>query len=90
MATKKRFNARVVIDPRPEILDPQGKAILGALERIGFDRVLGVRAGKSLSIDLEAASREEAESLLGQMCSRLLANPVVENFTIEHLEEARP
>lgn len=88
MATKKRFRARVVIDPRPEILDPQGKAIHGALERIGFDQVLGVRAGKSLAIDLEAASREEAASLLGQMCDRLLANPVIENFTIEHLEES--
>ena len=90
MATKKRFKARVVIDPRPEILDPQGKAIHGALERIGFERVLGVRAGKSLSIDLEAASREEAESQLEQMCNRLLANPVVESFTIEHLEETQP
>ncbi|NJL27784.1 MAG: phosphoribosylformylglycinamidine synthase subunit PurS [Thermoanaerobaculia bacterium] len=90
VATKKRFNARVLIDPRPEILDPQGKAILGALERIGFDQVLGVRAGKSLSIDLEAANREEAERQLGLMCSRLLANPVVESFEIEHLEETQP
>lgn len=87
MATKKRFMARVTIDPRTEILDPQGKAIHGALERSGFDQVFAVRAGKSLEIGLEAATREEAESLLGQMCNRLLANPIIESFTIDRLEE---
>ncbi len=88
MAKKKRFKARVTVYPRPEILDPRGKAIGDALRRLGFGRVLEVRAGKSFDIVLEGASRQQAQEVLEQMCSRLLANPVIEDYSFELSEEA--
>ncbi len=80
------IQARVTIYPRREILDPQGKAIGEALARLGFDRVHAVRAGKSFDIELQAADRSSAEQDLRQMCEKLLANTVVEDYSIELLE----
>ncbi len=71
--------------PRREILDPQGKAIRDALARVGFADVAAVRAGKSFEIQLEHDDRARAEQEVRQMCQRLLANTVVEDFTIEFL-----
>ena len=82
------MQARVTVYPRREILDPQGKAIQGALAGIGFDQVKEVRAGKSFDVELEADDAAQAGELLGQMCERLLANTVVEDYEIELLEEA--
>lgn len=82
------FRARVLVYPRPEILDPQGKAIAGALTRIGFKEVREVRAGKSFSVQVQAASRAVAEERLRAMADKLLANTVVEDFTVEILDEA--
>jgi phosphoribosylformylglycinamidine synthase len=79
--------ARVFVYPRPEILDPEGKAIRQALDRLGFTEVGEVRAGRSFDIDLEVKSPAQAEKLLRQMCDKLLANPVVEDFCIELLED---
>jgi phosphoribosylformylglycinamidine synthase PurS subunit len=75
--------ARVTVYPRREILDPQGKAILGALERIGFSDVKQVRAGKSFEIELGSEDAQEASEKLAQMCEKLLANTVVEEYQIE-------
>jgi phosphoribosylformylglycinamidine synthase len=80
------MRARVVVYPRREVLDPQGKAIRDALERIGFPGVREVRAGKSFEIDLGAADAEGAGEALRQMCEKLLANTVVEDYGIEILE----
>lgn len=88
MSTNGIIKARVVVYPRPEILDPQGKAIGEALERLGFSTVREVRAGKSFDIVLEGVERGEAEDLLRQMGERLLANPVVEDFAVELGEDA--
>lgn len=82
------FRARVIVYPRPEILDPQGKAIAQALGRLGFAGVQDVRAGKSFAIAVDAASRDEAEKALAAMAEGLLANPIVEDFTVELLDEA--
>jgi len=78
--------ARVTVYPRREILDPQGKAIRGALERIGFGEVRDVRAGKSFDIDLGVDDAQKAGERLAQMCEKLLANTVVEEYRIEILE----
>ena len=83
MGKNKEVKARVTVYPRPEVLDPQGKAIGDALARLGFGQVREVRAGKSFDVVLEGVSGEAARELLDQMCSRLLANPVVEDFSIE-------
>ena len=79
--------ARVTVYPRPEILDPQGKAIAGALSRMGFDRVVDVRAGKSFEILLKDGSLKDGsvEDELRQISEKLLANTLIEDFKIEVL-----
>lgn len=79
------MKARVTVYPRPGLLDPQGKAIHQALQRIGFDAVTAVRAGKSFELDLAASDAEEARRQLREMCDKLLANTVVEDYRFELL-----
>ena len=78
---------RVVVDvmPKPEILDPQGKAVHGALHRLGFDRVAAVRQGKRFEIELDSDMTPELVADIEQAAGTLLANPVIEDFTI-HVE----
>jgi phosphoribosylformylglycinamidine synthase PurS subunit len=75
--------ARVLVYPRREVLDPQAKAIHQALERLGFDDVVEVHAGKAF--ELELASGGDAEARLRAMCEKLLANPIMERFSVELL-----
>lgn len=82
------LKARITVYPRREILDPQGKAIRDALARSGFAEVASVRVGKSFDVELAAADAGQAGERLRQMCEKLLANLVVEEFTIEILGEA--
>ncbi len=79
------MRAKVTVYPRPEILDPQGKALHQSLQRIGFEGVTKVRAGKSFEIELEAPDEAEAKEQLDRMCRKLLANTVVEDYSIELL-----
>jgi phosphoribosylformylglycinamidine synthase len=74
--------ATVTVYPRREVLDPQGKAIAQALARIGFDEVREVRAGKSFSIELGGDDAGRARERLACMCEQLLANTVVEDYSI--------
>lgn len=74
------MKARVFVTLRPGILDPAGKAVAQGLAELGFDEVRGVRIGKVIDLDLgEGASVERIE----QMCRRLLANPVIEDYRVE-------
>jgi phosphoribosylformylglycinamidine synthase len=86
------MKARVTVYPRREILDPQGKAIRDALSRVGFAGVDDVRAGKSFEISLAGEDPEAARRQLRDMCERLLANTVVEDYAVELLggEGIRP
>jgi phosphoribosylformylglycinamidine synthase subunit PurS len=84
----RRFRARVTVYPRREILDPQGKAIAAALERIGIGSIEAVRAGKSFEVELRAADRSGAERAVSDMGRRLLANPITEDFWYELAETA--
>jgi phosphoribosylformylglycinamidine synthase len=84
---KASVTARVTVYPRPEILDPQGKAIHAALERLGFHGVRDVRAGKSFRVVVEGKDKAAAEKAVSEMAAKLLSNPVVEDFAVE-LEEA--
>jgi phosphoribosylformylglycinamidine synthase PurS subunit len=79
--------ARVTVYPRREILDPQGKAIRNALERVGFAGVEDVRAGKSFEIRLGTDDAAAAGRELERMCEKLLANTVVEDYSVEILTE---
>ena len=78
--------AKVHVTLKPVVLDPQGQAILGGLHSLGFESVKSVRAGKYLEIKLEASTREEAEQLVNDMCVKLLANPVIEQYKLEVTE----
>ena len=79
------MKARVTVYPRREVLDPQGKAIRDALNRVGFPGVEDVRAGKSFEISLGTADPEAANRELRDMCEKLLANTVVEDYSVEIL-----
>ena len=78
------MKARVTVTLKSGILDPQGKAIEGALKSLGVDGVASVRQGKVFDIELEGVEGEAADLLLRQACEKLLANTIVENFAIEH------
>jgi phosphoribosylformylglycinamidine synthase len=82
--------ARVTVYPRREILDPQGKAIRDALLRVGFPGVQDVRAGKSFEILLGTDDPAAAERQLREMCEKLLANTVVEDYSVELLPGGQP
>jgi phosphoribosylformylglycinamidine synthase subunit PurS len=75
--------ARVYVTLKGGILDPQGKAIEGALKSLGFDGVESVRQGKIFDVELKASDRAAAEGLLRGACEKLLANQIVENFEVE-------
>lgn len=77
------FRVSVHITPRRGILDPQGKAVEGALHSLGFVGVKEVHVGRYLIVETEAQSQAEAEGAVNTMCERLLANPVIEDFEIE-------
>ena len=76
--------ARVVVDVmlKPEILDPQGRAVQGALARLGLTGVSDVRQGKRFEITLDGDLAPERETLLAKLSEELLANPVIEDFTL--------
>jgi len=75
--------ARVVVTLKNGILDPQGKAIEGALKSLGINGVDSVRQGKIFDIELATSDRNAAEDLLRGACEKLLANQIVENFRVE-------
>ncbi|HEX3068659.1 MAG TPA: phosphoribosylformylglycinamidine synthase subunit PurS [Thermoanaerobaculia bacterium] len=77
------MKATVIVELKPSVLDPQGKAIQHSLSTLGFEGVEDVRAGKLFRVTLadNGQTREDIERQLRQMCERLLANTVIENFT---------
>lgn len=83
-----RWIARVRVMPRAGLLDPQGHAVEHALGSLGFGGVQQVRVGRSFEIALEAATEPEVRDQLRQMCEKLVANPVTEDFTIDAVETA--
>ena len=79
------MKARVTVSLKSGVLDPQGKAIEGALHGLGLDEIASVRQCKVFDIELAADDRAAAEALLQQACEKLLANTVVENYRVEIL-----
>lgn len=76
--------ARVLIRPKEGILDPQGKAVERALPTLGFDGVAHVRVGRLVELEIDDPGRLE------ELCEQLLANPLVEDYEIELVEEPAP
>lgn len=76
------IKARVTVTLKNGVLDPHGKAIEGALGALGFDGIGQVRQGKVFDLQLETADKAKAEADLKAMCEKLLANTVIENYSI--------
>lgn len=77
------LKARVTINLKPGVLDPQGRAIATALAHMGFEGVGGVRQGKVIELDLAETDRDAAMAAVDAMCRKLLANTVIETYAIE-------
>jgi phosphoribosylformylglycinamidine synthase subunit PurS len=79
------MKARVTVTLKSGVLDPQGKAIEGALRSLGVEGVESVRQGKVFDVELSANDRAKAEAALKSACEKLLANTVIENYRVEVL-----
>jgi len=77
-----RFRVAVHIVPRRGLLDPQGKAVSDALHTLGFAGVQDVHVGRHVIVEMDASDRAAAERTTRDMCEKLLANPVIEDFEI--------
>jgi phosphoribosylformylglycinamidine synthase subunit PurS len=84
--------ARVVVDvmPKPEILDPQGKAVHGALPRLGFEGVNDVRQGKRFELEIDGELTDDRLAEVREIAATLLSNPVIEEFDVRVDEGVRP
>ena len=75
--------AKVYVTPKKGVLDPQGKAVAQSLRALGFDEVGDVRIGKYMEITLDGATADAAKARIREMCQKLLANGVIEDFRFE-------
>jgi len=80
------MRATVLVRPKPGILDPQGEAVLGSLKQLGF-AVDDARVGRVVDLELQNGDREQARADLERMCEQLLANPLIESYEIELVED---
>ena len=78
-----KYSVQVHVMPLKELLDPQGKAVLGGLKNLGLSGIEDVRVGKHISLQIEAASEEEAKNIAEEASKKLLANQVMEYYEIE-------
>ncbi len=77
------YNVQIKVMPLKELLDPQGKAVLGGLQNLGLNKVADVRIGKHITLQVDASSEAEAKQLAEEASKKLLANPVMEFYEIE-------
>jgi phosphoribosylformylglycinamidine synthase PurS subunit len=77
------MKARITITLKPGVLDPQGKAIEGALHALGFGGVEGVRQGKFIEVEVAESDPDRAREEVERMCKQLLANTIIENYAYE-------
>jgi phosphoribosylformylglycinamidine synthase subunit PurS len=77
------YTAQVKVMPHKELLDPQGKAVLGGLSNLGINNIQDVRIGKNITLQVEAATEQEAKQIAEEAAKKLLANPVMEMFEVQ-------
>ena len=82
------FRARVQVSLRPSVLDPAGEATRAAATRLGVEGIQRLRIGKAIEVELEATDRAEAQQRMERLSDRLLANPVIEDWTLDLAEES--
>ena len=83
-----RYSFEVLVTLKPGLADPQGKAVEGSLPALGWTNVSGVRVGKHVRLNVEAADETAAREQVEEMARRLLSNPVIEDFRILEVEGA--
>jgi phosphoribosylformylglycinamidine synthase len=83
-----KFSFEVLVTLKPGLADPQGKAVEAALPALGWTNVAGVRVGKHIRLDVEAADEEAARRQVGEMAERLLSNPVIEDARVLEVERS--
>lgn len=79
----RQFAVQIHVTPRPGILDPEGETIGRALGALGFEGASNVRAGRLITLRLDAPDAEAARTRAAEMCERLIANPIIEDFTVQ-------
>ncbi|MBS1627165.1 MAG: phosphoribosylformylglycinamidine synthase subunit PurS [Bacteroidetes bacterium] len=79
------YNVQIKVMPLKDLLDPQGKAVLGGLKNLGINAVNDVRVGKHITLEIDATSETEAKTIAEEASKKILANPVMEFFEIETL-----
>jgi phosphoribosylformylglycinamidine synthase len=79
----QKYHSRIYVTLRASVLDPAGTAVESGLHQLGYQGVEQVRIGKYIELTLQASDRDNAKQQLDQMCDRLLANPVIENYRFE-------
>jgi len=84
------MKARVLVRLKPGIMDVQGAAVKRALTGLGFSELTDLRVGKVIDIDLEGRTPGEARARVTEMCRQLLANPILEEYTIETVDDLAP
>ena len=77
------YTVQIKVMPLKELLDPQGKAVMGGLQNLGLSGVEDVRVGKNITLQLNASSPEQAKQLAEEASKKLLANPVMEYFEVD-------
>lgn len=83
MKDKGVMNAKVFVTFKKGVLDPQGKAVGEALASMGYSEVTGLRIGKFIEVELVTSSKQDAEKRLKEMCEKLLANTIVEDYKVK-------
>ncbi|MGH2575253.1 MAG: phosphoribosylformylglycinamidine synthase subunit PurS [Ignavibacteria bacterium] len=81
------FSSHIKVTLRKSILDPQGKTVEHSIQSLGYNKVKGTRIGKYIELKLDVNSEEEAKKITEEVCKKLLANPVMEDyeFTVENI-----
>ena len=80
---QQKYHARIYVTLRSSVLDPAGTAVKSGLEHMGYTDVESVRIGKYIEVNLNATDESQARQQLDEMCDRLFANPVIENYRVE-------
>lgn len=81
-----KFQAAIDIMPLKVLLDPQGKAVTSGMKNLGLNQIENVRVGKHITLEIEAADKDEAASLVEEACKKLLANQIMESYEYELTE----
>ncbi|HEX6426383.1 MAG TPA: phosphoribosylformylglycinamidine synthase subunit PurS [Niastella sp.] len=76
------YTVQVKVMPLKELLDPQGKAVMGGLQNLGLDNIQDVRVGKNITLQVEASTPDQAKAIAEEASKKLLANPVMEYFEV--------